>query len=269
LVDNCSGSILVSLAALGPTINTTANAITPAFSRDGHWMFFTSTKPGGYGAIDVYASWRNHVHDDFDWETPVNLGPNINTSSNDQMPDYFANDHGGAPELLISSDRPGGVGGADLYQSELQARRNLGAADRYHGAEQHRQRQSAQHQHGRTGDLLLLEPAGRTRRQRHLVRYATERRRALVDPCQPRLDRRHKRERAGDRPLPGWPDPVLRLGSPRWFRRHRPVHDDPYQATRKQRQVRNQTDWAGSGERTLSTPPSRSMVSDRPSQLRR
>jgi Tol biopolymer transport system component len=105
---------------LGPTINTTANEVTPAFSRDGHWMFFTSTKPGGYGGIDVYASWRTHVHDDFDWQTPVNLGPNINGTSNDQMPDYFANDGGGVPQLLISSDRPGGLGGADLYQSELQ-----------------------------------------------------------------------------------------------------------------------------------------------------
>src|SRR5262249_42076045 len=104
---------------LGPTINGPGNDITPAFSRDGHWMFFTSTRAGGYGGIDVYASWRAHVHDDFDWQTPVNLGPNINSASDDQGPGYFANDKGGAPQLFISSTRPGGLGGADLYQSEL------------------------------------------------------------------------------------------------------------------------------------------------------
>jgi Tol biopolymer transport system component len=105
---------------LGPTINGTANDTTPAFSRDGHWMFFSSTRSGGYGATDVYASWREHVHDDFGWQTPVNLGPNINSASNDQQPAYFENDDGGAPQLFVSSDRPGGLGGTDLYQSELQ-----------------------------------------------------------------------------------------------------------------------------------------------------
>src|SRR5438046_1146562 len=32
---------------LGLTINTTALEAVPAFSRDGHWMFFGSDRPGG------------------------------------------------------------------------------------------------------------------------------------------------------------------------------------------------------------------------------
>src|SRR5438445_4023772 len=36
-------------ANLGATINTAALEFVPAFSRDGHWMFFASTRPGGFG----------------------------------------------------------------------------------------------------------------------------------------------------------------------------------------------------------------------------
>lgn len=68
----------------------------------------------------MWASWRANIHDDFGWQTPVNLGPNINSASNDQTGTYFANDEGGAPQLFVSSDRPGGLGGSDLYESELQ-----------------------------------------------------------------------------------------------------------------------------------------------------
>jgi hypothetical protein len=44
---------------LGPTINTNAIESAPAFSRDGHWMFFTSTRPGGFGPLlEIWVSWR-------------------------------------------------------------------------------------------------------------------------------------------------------------------------------------------------------------------
>jgi hypothetical protein len=32
---------------LGPTINSTSRDYVPAFSTDGHWMFFASDRPGG------------------------------------------------------------------------------------------------------------------------------------------------------------------------------------------------------------------------------
>src|SRR6266496_1814997 len=34
---------------LGPTINTAANEDAPAFSRDGHTMYFNSDRPHGFG----------------------------------------------------------------------------------------------------------------------------------------------------------------------------------------------------------------------------
>lgn len=54
----------------------------PNLSRDGHWLFFSSTRPGRFGNFDIWVSWRANPHDDFGWETPVNLGA-INTDAFD------------------------------------------------------------------------------------------------------------------------------------------------------------------------------------------
>jgi WD40 repeat protein len=115
---------------LGSTINTVANDFVPAFSRDGHWMFFASTRTGGYGMADVWASWRPQTHDDFGWEAPINLGAGVNTAFNDNGVGYFENDDGGAPQLLFGSNRPGGLGGADLYMSTLQLDGSWGPSTR-------------------------------------------------------------------------------------------------------------------------------------------
>jgi Tol biopolymer transport system component len=85
---------------LGASINTAANDFVPAFSRDGHWMFFASTRPGGYGMADVWASWRPQTHNDFGWEAPINLGANVNSAFNDNGVGYFENDDRGAPQLF-------------------------------------------------------------------------------------------------------------------------------------------------------------------------
>src|SRR5262245_59477515 len=93
---------------LGPTINTASNDNVPVLSPDGHWMFFSSNRPGGFGGTDNYASWRPDTHDDLGWQTPVNLGSNVNTSATESGPSYFAN-AGGRPQLFYSSSRPGGL----------------------------------------------------------------------------------------------------------------------------------------------------------------
>lgn len=64
---------------LGPTVNSSVAEAAPYVSRDGHQLFFVSTRPGGFGAFDVMVSWRAHTHDDFAWETPANVGPPLNT----------------------------------------------------------------------------------------------------------------------------------------------------------------------------------------------
>jgi len=63
---------------LGPTVNSSENDAGPSLSRDGHYLFITSNRPGGLGSNDIYVSWRTDGHDDFAWEAPVNVGPPVN-----------------------------------------------------------------------------------------------------------------------------------------------------------------------------------------------
>jgi hypothetical protein len=110
-------------------INTTFNEIAPALSRDEHYLFFVSNRPGGAGGPDIWISFRQDVHADFGefaWETPFNLGAPINTPFSDTTPSYFENEEVGRPQLFFSSNRTGGLGGLDLYMSELQADATFG-----------------------------------------------------------------------------------------------------------------------------------------------
>lgn len=63
---------------LPAAINTAAVELGPVLSRDGHQLYFSSTRPGGSGALDLWVSWRADVNDDAAWEPPVNLGADIN-----------------------------------------------------------------------------------------------------------------------------------------------------------------------------------------------
>src|SRR5262249_29877127 len=73
---------------LGATVNSGSMDFVPALSRDEHWLFFGSDRPGGYGGQDIWASYRKHVHDDFGWQAPVNLGPNVNSFADDNASTY-------------------------------------------------------------------------------------------------------------------------------------------------------------------------------------
>jgi Tol biopolymer transport system component len=78
----------------------------------GNLMVFASNRPGGFGGFDLYYS----TYVNGKWSAPVNFGDKINTSSDEYRPivktfyDQFTNDF-----MVFSSDRPGGIGGYDLY----------------------------------------------------------------------------------------------------------------------------------------------------------
>jgi hypothetical protein len=93
---------------LGPTINSTAPYLqhSPHITEDGHRMYFFSTRPGDYGAGDLWVSYRQDTHDDFAWGEPVNLGPNINTvGAVSACPSFFEDPRTGLATLYFVSDR--------------------------------------------------------------------------------------------------------------------------------------------------------------------
>jgi len=100
---------------LGPVINTPRPEAGPHLSRDGHRLYFASGRPGGFGANDIWVSWRSDPNDDFAWEAPVNLGPGVNSSGFEGgMTLRF-------PELYVASDRadPGPDHPLHIYLSVL------------------------------------------------------------------------------------------------------------------------------------------------------
>ena len=96
---------------LGPVVNTSFNDNHMAVSKDGLHLYFTSDRPGGFGGADIWVTRRASLEDN--WEPPINLGPNINSGSNDGAPSFSNDGH----LLFFHSARPGGCGLADLYVS--------------------------------------------------------------------------------------------------------------------------------------------------------
>lgn len=101
---------------LGPTVNSSFADITPEISKDGLSLYFSSTRPGGFGSNDLWVSRRactDTSDPDCSWAAPVNLGPTINTAGIDAAPHLSQDGH----LLFFTSVRPGGVGGNDIWVS--------------------------------------------------------------------------------------------------------------------------------------------------------
>ena len=79
--------------------------------KDGREIFFASTRGGGSGGLDLWTAARRSMHEP--WSAPVNLGGLLNTTANDQQPSLSSSGR----TLVFSSNRPGGVGGNDLWIS--------------------------------------------------------------------------------------------------------------------------------------------------------
>jgi hypothetical protein len=103
---------------LGPNVNSSENENAPAFSPDGHWLYFGSRRAGGCGAgtSDLWMSHRHDKHDDFGWEAPINLGCTVNSPAEDDGPTIFEDDATGITTLYFTSLRPG-IGDFDIYAS--------------------------------------------------------------------------------------------------------------------------------------------------------
>lgn len=113
---------------LGFPINTSATDNNAFPTPDGHHLYFTSTRPGGCGANDLWVSHRDDVHDDLGWEQPINLGCTINSGALDAGPVFYTDPATGQAMLFFGSTRPGGQGSSDFYVSTLGSDGTWGAA---------------------------------------------------------------------------------------------------------------------------------------------
>ena len=117
---------------LGPNINyTAANTFGPDLSPDGHWLFFSSTRPPGPpSAAQIWVSHRKDVDDDFGWSSAVNLGPDINLPGlDDNAPTFFHDRKTGVTSIYFNSMlRTDGPGDFDIYVSTQRENGTFGPA---------------------------------------------------------------------------------------------------------------------------------------------
>jgi flagellar motor protein MotB len=95
---------------IGAPINTPGWESQPSVSADGRTLYFVSTRNGGYGGYDI---WKSDLNKDGNWDAPVNLGPEINTSYDEQSPFIHTDDE----SLYFSSNGWPGLGNKDLFIS--------------------------------------------------------------------------------------------------------------------------------------------------------
>jgi serine/threonine protein kinase/Tol biopolymer transport system component/tetratricopeptide (TPR) repeat protein len=96
---------------LGSTINSSDIERFPGLSMDGLSLFFASNRTGGFGDLDIWMAVRPTT--DSLWSSPVNMGGTINSSASEGS---MCLSHDGQ-SFYFTSDRPGGVGTADIYVS--------------------------------------------------------------------------------------------------------------------------------------------------------
>ena len=108
------GMIIGSIKPVIGAINTEDWESQVSVSCDGRTLYFASNRPGGYGGTDI---WSSRMQLDGTWETPLNLGPAVNTAGNEEAP-FLTND---GKSLYFSSDGHLGYGEHDIFTSWLQA----------------------------------------------------------------------------------------------------------------------------------------------------
>ncbi|MBN2683571.1 MAG: OmpA family protein [Bacteroidales bacterium] len=96
----------------GEPLNTEAWESQPSLSSDNTTLYFSSNREGGFGGLDLY---KAKLKPDGSFETPVNLGPQINSEFDESGP-YIHPDN---KTLYFTSNGWPGMGGMDLFMSKL------------------------------------------------------------------------------------------------------------------------------------------------------
>jgi hypothetical protein len=108
-------------ANLGAIVNSSVSEFFPFVAKDGLSLYFTSTgdvnRPS-LGGFDIYVSRRQSR--DAPWSPPTNLGEPINSPFDDVSPMLTIDGH----RMYFASNRPGGLGGNDIYVSRRHNKRD-------------------------------------------------------------------------------------------------------------------------------------------------
>ena len=90
--------------------DSAADYLSPFLTNNSNKLYFSSNRTGGKGGFDIYSLERvNGI-----WNTIPVSEVSINTESDEKNPTLNGDD------LLFSSNRPGGLGGFDVYKFSLQ-----------------------------------------------------------------------------------------------------------------------------------------------------
>ena len=96
---------------LGEPVNSRDWESQPSLTADGHSLYFSSERRGGFGKKDI---WVSHLNEKGKWSEPKNLGPAINTPEDDTAPFIHAN----GKTLFYASNGLPGMGGFDIFLSQ-------------------------------------------------------------------------------------------------------------------------------------------------------
>jgi Tol biopolymer transport system component len=93
---------------LGPVVNSAASEVASCLSPDGRILLFSDNfgatlfRSGGYGGTDMWMTTRKTLTEP--WETPVNLGPTVNSSADDAISRFSLD---GSRLYFLTSDEAG------------------------------------------------------------------------------------------------------------------------------------------------------------------
>lgn len=104
---------------IGSPINTNGNEGAQCISPNGQYIYFTACdRRGSVGGCDIYIS----RFEGDQWGKPFNLGEAINSPAWETQPSISAD----GKTLYFVSNRKGGLGGPDIWMSEMQPEGNWG-----------------------------------------------------------------------------------------------------------------------------------------------
>jgi OOP family OmpA-OmpF porin len=118
---NAQGDIMISKkvngewghpVSISDKINTPMEEGAPSLSADGRTLVFAAcNRPDIIGSCDIYISYKEGE----EWSEPLNMGRDVNSTAWDSEPSISADGR----TLYFCSERPGGLGGYDIWYSRL------------------------------------------------------------------------------------------------------------------------------------------------------